>query len=208
MNQFCAENYEITLRVHCINDETTFLKNYGDLCISTFLEGREDIIQTYLMTFHVGLYASPEYLEKHNTPRHITDLVHHRLMSYDRGIMHQYGSHINEIFQQNHAYNQGCFIEMNSGQSLVYLASKGHGIIALSQEYPGLKDANLVRVLPSIENNVDIYISFPVHKKNKRSVHIFSQYLQNALRSQHKVEKKNNNNDKTHDSKSGQSALI
>ena len=205
---FCGKKNDINMKVRCISDESNYLENYGDLCISTYLENRDDLLQDFLMTFHLGLYASPEYLEKHGVPTKTTDLREHRLMSYGTGIFHQYGEKINEIFRENGAFNSGCFIEINSGQSLVTLASKGHGIIALSGEYPGLTDSNLVRILPEIENNVDIFISIPNHKKSNKSANIFKELMQNEIRNRIDQERSEINYDGFKDNNSREVGII
>ena len=184
IDMFYEDNHSISLLVRCVTEEEEFLKNYGDIAISTYLENRDDIIQDYLMTFHIGLYASPKYLAKHGTPSDTSDLENHSFMSYGKGKLHQYDDNINELFRQHHAQNPANFIEINSGQSLVTLASKGRGIIALSEEYPGLEEANLVRILPQIENTVDIFVSVPKQKKNKKSAHIFMDFLHQKLSEQ------------------------
>lgn len=39
-------------------------------------------VATKLLTYHLGLYASPEYLAQHGEPRHLAALVAHRLNYY------------------------------------------------------------------------------------------------------------------------------
>lgn len=191
LDKFARLDHHIAIRVHCISDESNFLKSYGDLCLSTYLENRDDIVQDYLMTFHIGLYASPDYLKTYGTPKTLSDLSGHRFLSYDSRRFHQYGEEINKMFRENNQFKPGCYIEINSGQSLVSLASKGHGIIALSREYPELEESGLVNILPDVVKtvDVDIYVSTPISKQNKKSVHLFREFLHNECHHQKNPEK-------------------
>ena len=53
-----------------------------DAVIYPFIESDDSLIQTYLTTFHLKLYASKAYLEKFGVPKTPSDLDNHRLLAY------------------------------------------------------------------------------------------------------------------------------
>src|SRR5258708_5498417 len=54
----------------------------ADVAIRMSPPRQPDLVQRHLMTVHVHLYAAPEYLKKHGTPRRAEELDQHRLVIY------------------------------------------------------------------------------------------------------------------------------
>lgn len=180
--KFVKENPHLRVSLEGVLDESLFLRNHeSDVAISTYLQGRSDLVYRYLMTFSLGLYASPQYLKEHGIPKSIQDLKNHKLVGYASGLFHQYGDEINRVFIENRS-SADSFIEINMGASLVTVASKGVGIIALSKEYPGLPDANLVRILPEISSFVDTFLVTPKERPNPTKAKLLYEYLCHELK--------------------------
>lgn len=175
---------EIKLSIKGRDEEIDFTKHALDVAISTSLPPTDTLIQNYLMTFHLGLYASPDYLEKFGIPKRLEDLKKHQMISHDKNTIHQFGKEINKILQSQFETNSLTepALEMNMGASLVTVASKGLGIISVSKEYPGLQQSGLIQVLPEIENEVDIYYIFQEHMKKNKKILALENYLKKTLR--------------------------
>ncbi len=61
-------------------------------------------------------------------------------------------------------------------------AEDGHGIIALSEEFPGLAKSNLVEVLPEIEKpNIPIYYVYPKQLAESKRVMALGKYFRENL---------------------------
>lgn len=181
---FMQEHPEIKLSIKGRDEEIDFTKHALDVAISTALPPTENLIQNYLMTFHLGLYASPDYLEKYGIPKRIEDLKNHKMISHDKKTIHQFGKDINRILQSHSeasAFTEPA-LEMNMGASLVTVASKGLGIISVSKEYPGLQQSGLIQILPEIENDVDIYYIFQEHMKKNKKILALETYLKTTLK--------------------------
>ena len=178
---FIKENPEIQLDLDGLQDEEKLLNGKADVAISTYIPNRTDLVQESLMTFHLGLYASPDYLEKQGTPLSIEDLKHHKFISYGKNELHQYGIGINALFENINDFQLQSPIVMNMGTSIVTVASKGIGIIVLSSEYPGLPESNLVHILPQIKCEVEIFISFPREKEGYSPVQKLKSFLKKEL---------------------------
>jgi DNA-binding transcriptional LysR family regulator len=182
---FMQQHPEIKLSIKGRDEEIDFTKHPLDVAISTALPPRENLIQNYLMTFHLGLYASPDYLEKFGIPKRLEDLKNHKMISHDKNTIHQFGKEINKILynQSESKSSTEPALEMNMGASLVTVASKGLGIISVSKEYPGLQQSGLVQVLPEVENEVDIYYIFQEHMKKIQKILALETYLKTTLKS-------------------------
>ncbi len=179
---FIKENPEIQLDLDGLQDEEKLLTGEADVAISTYIPNRTDLIQESLMTFHLGLYASPDYLEKHGKPLSIEDLKTHKFISYGKNELHHYGTGINTFFENLDDFQLQSPIVMNMGTSIVTVASKGVGIIVLSSEYPGLPESNLVQILPQVKCEVEIFISFPRAKEGCVPVEKLKSFLKKELR--------------------------
>lgn len=181
---FMQEYPEIKLSIKGRDEEIDFTKHTLDVAISTALPPVGNLIQNYLMTFHLGLYASPDYLEKYGIPKCIADLRNHKMISHDKKTIHQFGKDINKLLQsqsESTAFTEPA-LEMNMGASLVTVASKGLGIVSVSKEYPGLQQSGLIQVLPEIENEVDIYYIFQEHMKKNKKILALETYLKTTLK--------------------------
>lgn len=52
----------------------------ADVAIRMKEPSQADLVRKRLMSVRMGLYASPEYLEKHGTPERMEDMTDHRLI--------------------------------------------------------------------------------------------------------------------------------
>lgn len=63
-----------------------------DAVISPFIDSDDSLIQNYLTTFHLKLYASKDYLRKFGVPQKPSDLNNHQLLAYgDYKTSHPFG---------------------------------------------------------------------------------------------------------------------
>lgn len=112
--------------------------------------------QRFLMRFHLGLFASPEYLERNGTPKTVSDLENHIFLSYPENIVQPHSGvnwHLSLIKKQKRAQ-----IITNSSHTLQKAAELGLGILSLSKEAITLNKTKVIPVLPDLEGPiVDIY---------------------------------------------------
>lgn len=56
-----------------------------DVAIRLHPSQHPDLIQRYLVSVQLQVYASPKYIEKYGKPHSIQDLVNHKLILFSRG---------------------------------------------------------------------------------------------------------------------------
>ncbi|USO01519.1 MAG: LysR family transcriptional regulator [Alphaproteobacteria bacterium] len=122
-----------------------------DVAICGYLPNRPDLQQEPLFKSAQKLFASPEYIQKCGTPKRVSDLENHRLLSYS----HSPDPHNCEdswlLTVGLDARNaRKPFATFNSSFALLNAASNGLGIVELEGNFPGLMGANLVEVLPEL----------------------------------------------------------
>jgi DNA-binding transcriptional LysR family regulator len=150
-----------------------------DLLIYPKLSTPSKIVQKKLMTIHMRLFASQEYLNEHGTPQKISDLDNHRLIAY--------GLHKDHPFQNSNWHLtigkemgevRESYLDVNSGTERVYFASHGVGIASLPMENPSVQSANLVQVLPEIEGTqTDYFLYYKGSSADIKKITLFKDFL-------------------------------
>ena len=155
----------------------------ADVSIRPFIEDQSDLIQEYLFSCFLKLYASPEYLKKFGVPRVAKDLENHRIITFGESTIRPY-SDIDWPLRIGAKSEQvrKPYISINSSKGACRLAELGLGIVALAKEFPGIEEANLVPILTDVHGPVvDLYYVYPVALKNSKRVQVFGEYLANSM---------------------------
>ncbi|MBY0292514.1 MAG: LysR family transcriptional regulator [Alphaproteobacteria bacterium] len=155
----------------------------ADVSIRPFIEDQSDLIQEYLFSCFLKLYASSEYLKKHGCPQSVKDLDKHKIISFGEYNIRLF-SDIDWALRIGNKLEQvrKPYISINSSKGACRLAELGLGIVALSKEFPGIEQSNLVNILPTVEGPIiDLYYVYPTALKNSKRVQVFSEYLANSM---------------------------
>ena len=161
-----------------------------DIAIRTLMPLSPDLIQHYLMTWHVGLYASPKYIRDFGLPTSVEDLDDHRFLALSfEG---------NEPYREPHWYltlgkrgrdtPRTAVFKTNDLYALVRTALDGMGIISVSEELDYVQEGRLVRVLPHIKGPTpEIYYICEDYLKDSPKILAFKDHLQEGIQDQMKL---------------------
>jgi len=155
----------------------------ADVLIAPYIEHSPDLVQTYLFSCCLQLYASPQYLEKFGCPQTIDDINNHRLITFGTETIRPY-SDIDWLLRIGlpSGVVRKPYISINSSKGASQLAESGLGIIALCDEYPHIKELNLVKILPEIQGpKIDLYYIYPRSLQNSKRVKVFGEYLEKHI---------------------------
>ena len=186
-NPFLEAYPHLRLKIIIGDTPPRFLFSDIQAAVFPYVQGEEEscLIQEYLLSFHLRLYASPGYLKKFGTPQSVKDLDHHRLLSY--------GEYPYPSANLNWHLSLGCpegkmrepYMEVNLGYNLVSLATQGIGIVTLAKESTNFKNPqdSLVRVLPDVEGpQIKFYYIYPQYLKDSHRVRAFGDYLHETVK--------------------------
>lgn len=166
------------------DDERLNLKaREADVLIAPYIEHSPDLVQSYLFSCRLQLYASPQYLEKFGCPQSIEDLNDHRLITFGTDTIRPY-SDIDWLLRIGlpSGVVRKPYIAINSSVGASQLAGQGLGIVALSDEFPGIKELNLVKILPEIQGpTIDLYYIYPQSLQDSKRVQVFGDYLEENI---------------------------
>jgi len=143
-----------------------------------------DLVQSHLLTNHVGLYASKDYLQEFGTPQSAKDLDNHQLIAFgdhfEAGYFKPMNWHLTLGTEQGEVREPS--LQVNSPHARFMLAQASLGIIALSKEHPGLEESGLIQVLPDVPSPVvESYYIYPKELGNAKKVVAFQHYLEEAF---------------------------
>jgi DNA-binding transcriptional LysR family regulator len=150
----------------------------ADVAIRMSPPRQPDLVQRHLMTVRVHLYASPEYLKKHGTPRRPEDLDQHRLVVYGDEARAPI-SNINWLLEAGIKPGQERrpILQVNNTYGLFRAVSSGLGIAALP-DYVAVEAPELVRILPELTGPpVEAYFVYPEELRTSKRISVFRDFL-------------------------------
>lgn len=151
-----------------------------DAVIAPFLATDDSLIQTYLTTFYLKLYASKEYLDEFGIPKKSSDLDNHRLLAYgDHKTSHPFSqANWHLTLGAKKGFVRQPYVMINSAIGLYNLALAGTGIVCLSKEHPTLRDSSLIEILPFIEGpKIDAYFIHSARTKKIKRMELLKKFL-------------------------------
>lgn len=165
-----------------------------DICIRPLIPEGQNLIQHYIMTWHVGLYASQDYIKQFGKPNTLRELDNHRIITlgYESNTVPY--KNINwhlSIGKRPDEMPREPYMRIRSLSALIDCTLIGLGISALSKELPIIRQQRLVRVLPEVEGpEVDIFYIYPKFMANSRKVVAFRDHLAESVRRETEISKK------------------
>ncbi len=157
----------------------------ADVAIRFHVPKQPDLVQRHLMTMHLSICASAEYLKKYGVPQRAEDLDAHKLILF--------GSHHPPVEDINWLAEAGrrpgsprrALLEVNSILAMQMTIRSGLGIGALP-DYLVEENDGLVRLLPELKTpKVDVYFVYPEELRNSKRVAVFRDFLLARLAEMH-----------------------
>jgi DNA-binding transcriptional LysR family regulator len=182
---FLEKNPAIRLAIYPQDREVDVTLGEGDIAIRPLIPDGQNLIQHYIMTWHVGLYASPQYFKKFGIPQTVEDLDNHRLiaMGYENIPPYKDINWMLTVGKRPDEMPREPYLRIQALPAVIDCALEGIGIASLSKELPIIKQGRLVRVLPEIKGpEVDIFFIYPKFMANSKRVLAFRNYLVSQIR--------------------------
>ena len=151
----------------------------ADVAIRMKEPSQADLVRKRLMTVRMGLYASPEYLEKHGTPERMEDMTDHRLICQNTD-SDQVGAGL-QLVKELMMYDLRSLLTVNNyfGVLQGVVHHLGLGVLPnyLIQDFP-----HIVQVMPDIESaEVPVYLAYPEELRQSKRVAAFKDFVQEEI---------------------------
>ncbi|WP_156483252.1 LysR family transcriptional regulator [Haematospirillum jordaniae] len=179
---------------------TDFMEQYPSIEISLLLDDQEvdlamraadvairfnaprqpDLIQRHLINLHYNVYAAPEYLQKHGTPKTPADLDNHRLITYGDDSRAPVDN-MNWLLSAGTTTPRSAVLRINNIYGIYRAVHSGLGIAALPDYFASVA-SNLVQVLPELRGpSFDCYFVYPEELRHSKRVMVFRDFLLQKL---------------------------
>lgn len=151
----------------------------ADVAIRMKEPSQADLIRKRLMSVHMRLYATPAYLEEHETPQTVDDLVHHRLICQNPRSA-QVGAS-STLVKELLANDVPPLLTVNNYYGVLQAVIHGLGIGVLpdylSRDFP-----DLIRVLDDVESvEVPVFLAYPEELRHSKRIAAFRDFVQEEI---------------------------
>ncbi|MBA3283642.1 MAG: LysR family transcriptional regulator [Nitrosopumilus sp.] len=184
LHEFKIKYPNITLNLFGREDAPGHEEKRTTFTISPKTEETEEVTQVFMQNFHIGLWASQEYLKNHGCPQHVSDLSNHMIICFERSWPERAYPTMNWYMNNtNFRLKQENVIIIRSSVGIMKAADAGLGIFSLSQESIDTFGMSFQRILPELEGPVvPMCFSYPTAWKHHKSIQIIENFLQNIFK--------------------------
>lgn len=187
LEQFILEYPEIDLQVILDDEDLDLSAGEADVAIRLHEPEQADLIQRPLATFHVHMYASPEYLARRGTPVTTADLDAHDLITFgtSKAPVIKGLDWLLEVGKESHTRKPR--LKVNNLYGIMHAVEAGMGIAVLP-DYLVHNRQKLVRVLPDVEgNSFNSYFCYPPELRGSLRVALFRDFLVRQIRAESNI---------------------
>ena len=147
----------------------------ADVAIRMKEPSQADLIRRKLMSVHMRLYATPEYLDARGTPETCEDLSRHRLIC--QNVQATQVSAGAELVRELLTYDIPSTLTVNNYFGVLQAVRAGLGIGVLPdyviQDFPRIR-----RVLPDVQSNeVPVFLAYPEELRQSRRIAAFRDFV-------------------------------
>ena len=151
----------------------------ADVAIRMKEPSQADLIRKRLMTVHMQLYASPDYVAQNGMPESIEDIGNRRLICQNPRTV-QVGAGL-QLVQHLLAYDVPSMLTVNNYFGVLQSVLHGLGIGVLpdyvTQDFP-----ELVRILPDLSSNeVPVFLAYPEELRQSKRIQVFRDFVQDEI---------------------------
>lgn len=151
----------------------------ADVAIRMKEPSQADLIRRKLMSVHMRLYATPEYLEAKGTPETMSDLSNHRLIcqNVDATQVSAGAQLVKELL----THDIPSTLTVNNYFGVLQAVHAGLGIGVLPhyviEDFP-----NIQRVLPDVESNdVPVFLAYPEELRQSKRIAAFRDFVDEEI---------------------------
>ncbi len=178
LGQFLELYPDIRLKVLLTDEELDLGMREADVALRLREPQQPDLIRRRLFTVHYHLYASADYLKRHDQPQTLEDLDSHRLLAYAvTGA--SFLDDLNALlYTGRDAKNpREAALSVNNITALQRATEAGVGIAVLP-DYLNIPGKGLVQLLPhAAMPALECYLVYPEEMRNVARVQVFRDFL-------------------------------
>jgi DNA-binding transcriptional LysR family regulator len=150
----------------------------ADCAIRMHPPRQADLIQRHLLSVHVHVFASQEYLKKYGAPKTASDLDRHRIIVYGDDPNPPFPN-VNWLLEvgTSGGKKRTPALMVNNVSAILRAVENGIGIAAFP-DYIAQQSTKIVQVLPELEGpTYEAYFVYPEELRSSKRIAVFRDYL-------------------------------
>jgi DNA-binding transcriptional LysR family regulator len=150
----------------------------ADCAIRMHPPRQADLIQRHLLSVHVHVFASQEYLKKYGAPKTAADLDKHRIIVYGDDPNPPFPN-VNWLLEvgTSGGKKRTPALMVNNVSAILRAVENGIGIAAFP-DYIAQQSTRIVQVLPELEGpTYEAYFVYPEELRSSKRIAVFRDYL-------------------------------
>ncbi len=178
MKEFLDLYPDISVSLLLNEGEVDLNMREADVAIRLHAPHQPDLIQRRLLTMHLHVYASSDYLKKNPMPQTPEDLAQHLMIVYGEDTRPPI-TNINWLLEFIRSRDlQPRILKVNNIYAMYRAVQTGVGIAALPDYTVRQYSSNLVRILPELEGpSFDAYFVYPEELRHSKRIAVFRDFL-------------------------------
>ncbi len=178
LREFVELYPDIHLQMILDDSELDLSMRQADIAIRLRQPVQPDLIMRRLFTVHFHIYASPDYLKRHGTPRSMSDLDRHRIITFgDPSPAYFKDMNWLETVARGEGGPRSPILRINTTHGIRKAVDAGIGIAVLP-DYLVEAGSGLVLLLPEEElPSFDTYLVYPEELKDTARINVFRDFL-------------------------------
>ena len=169
---------DIRVSILTDDDELDLGMREADCAIRMNPPRQADLVQRHLLAIHVHVFASPDYLKKHGTPKNVADLDRHRIIVYGEDPRPPFPG-INWLLEAGlpEGRRREPILRVNNVYGILRAVENGVGLAAFP-DYMAQESNRIVQVLPDLEGpTFEAYFVYPEEMRNSKRIAVFRDFL-------------------------------
>ncbi len=150
----------------------------ADCAIRMHPPRQADLIQRHLLSVHVHVFASPEYIKKFGAPKNAADLDKHRIIVYGDDPTPPFPN-VNWLLEvgTSGGKKRTPTLMVNNISAILRAVENGIGIAAFP-DYIAQQSTKIQQVLPELEGpTYEAYFVYPEELRSSKRIAVFRDYL-------------------------------
>lgn len=187
LKEFIEHYPDIQVTLIVAEDELDLSMGEADVAIRMTPPTQGDLVRRPLLAMHHRVFASPNYLKDHGTPRGVEDLDAHQIIAYDDSF-HQPFTDINWLMAAGRKEGdvRDPVLRVNNIYAMFRAAASGLGIASLP-DYMGQLAHDLVPIMPELEGpKFDVYLVYPEELRHSQRIVAFRDFLLRSISTRRK----------------------
>lgn len=183
LHEFHKQNPHIRLNLLMDDRVLNLGMREADAAIRLYKPDQADLIQKQIATVHFEIIASKDYLTKRGTPKNISELKQHTLITYPEHVLTPYQNPnwlltAADISIKTHP----SLITVNS-VSAIYHAVMNHTGIACLPRFMVSGNESLQRLLPSLKiPSVDMFYVYAEERRNSKRIALMRDFITDLVK--------------------------